>query len=195
MAVERRVKLTVDSKLLTKKGAFRKRVARVLAVAVRLGLENIRSELVRQVPKDTGTGANSLRVVGVRVEGTSVTGSIAALPYVSFQGSGFGGKGKWPPGDPIEAWVRRKGVHRKLKGKPWMARLLPKAMRDSKSKRDRQRKGKFVDAEKVFLMAYFVRRKIAKRGVKGRNFIEPALEKKIPEVLRLMENQLQELSA
>ncbi len=166
MGNKRVIPLEVPREVFTQKGALRKR----LRVAARRGLLNALLFNQRQISLAAPTGVQGILGNSLGVPPTiqetpdGLNGFLTAISYALFIDEGFGGKGKFPPKDAIERWVRIKGVHKSLDPKPWMKKILPEKVR-SKSKE------KFTTKELLWLATYFVRRKIAQVGVKGTGFI------------------------
>lgn len=184
MPVER-IKIQIPLSALRDPKGTTKRVKDKLKAATLIATEALRGELAKVAPTGaTGFGANSF-VSNVRETPSGLLGTVSGAFYMQLVSSGFGGKGRFPPQDPIALWVKRKGLDRSLTTAPWMKAIVPADIR-SKGK-------KFNATERLLLATIFVRRKIAKTGVKGTNFIGKSVDKIQPVIRRLYANTLKKL--
>lgn len=107
--------------------------------------KNLHVEVYRQAAKIVG-------VVGVR----------SNVPYAIFKHEGT--KPHWPPQQPIQQWVIRKGLLR-MSGKPFTTSKL------------RSSKKSVTDPliKQIIQVSFLIARKISKKGTKGLPFLRMAL--------------------
>jgi len=187
MARIERIKVPIPRRLLTTRGALKKAIRERAKVSLLTSLLRIQGVLSENAPKGVTSVLSVSLTVAPRIIETEkgFQGQISAALYSIFIEKGFGGKGKYPPRDVIERWVRIKGIHKDWKTQPWMKRLIPK---DIRTKKDT-----FNMKEKLFLATFFVRKKIATKGVEPNPFISKTLEKLSPEIIEIFKNNFKEL--
>ena len=184
MAIERiRIKIKAGQ---FDRAAIQKKICAVIKTTMRVALERVSAEIARRAPVgSTGTLRNS-RIISVQDKKGEITGQISMVSYAGFVNDGFGGKGKTPPKAPLDQWVKRKGLHQKLQVAPWMKRLIPENIRSKRKT--------FNNAERVYLASRFIRQKIARKGVKGQQFITKALKASRRDVQALFRNSFKNLA-
>ncbi len=188
MPLVRKVRIQIKESEIRDAGGLENLIANRLRRGALVATEILRGDLARNSPVNTGTLANSFISQPPIVSRRDVSMSITMIPYGRFVVDGHGGKGKSPPFDVISLWVKRKGLHQRLKTAPWMAQLLPETAQEGNAARHKN--NKFILAEKLIIATLLVMRKIARAGVEANNFLDLAIKNNRERMLRAIQKGL-----
>jgi hypothetical protein len=168
------------------------------------GMEESLLLLVAEIAKETPVDRGYLRTqiqqqTDIDRDGLNVTGKVTTGNAIYGPAVEHGTQPHWPPADPIEEWVRRKGLHLKqlaaIKARRQTARAELKAhnanKRNSKKWKSKHRRLytfvnrrtlKDVEGALIKQIAFLIRRKIAKQGTEGAHMFEKGFEAAEPHI-------------
>lgn len=164
--------VTVDIKVsipieVFEEGRAQGAIDRAVRAAVLEGTAFLQRKVKLEAPKDTGALAGSVRMILVG-QGRALQGRLtSSLLYSNFVDKGITG-GALPPGEPLERWVRRK-------------RLKPKGRLAKRLARKKLSKSKVIKA-----IAFAIRHKIRRKGIKPTGFIRETVKRNLPATARIM---------
>ena len=108
MAGTVKIRVKIPRKLLTQRGALRKKIRKFMLDTMDVASELVRSEIAKDAPLGAlGILGNSFVSVRAKDRGGRIAGGVRGISYSKQVNEGHGGKGKFPPHDPIELWLRR----------------------------------------------------------------------------------------